>query len=305
MEKIAKRIIALMLAVFVAAAAVTVSPETKAEAASFSYNQNVSSSKVTKSSTSGSMPTAVTSVKGGKSYYFNLQTSDTYYITSAALYVKLPGDSSYTKVYTKTSSSGVHYVAKSYTINNTKGTIYYYWRIDYKTSSSSSKTTKNTSTKSITVSATTTISSTYNSALYSFISNSKWAVGSSWGSSQTPKASSAGGKGCYAYVADLVYKVYGASTPRSGTKFTSTNNIRAGDVLYLETSSGSGHWIYVYGRSGSTLYALEANYTNSSGNAVVYKSTNRFYIKTNSSGSYYIKAGSYTYYLSAGYHFEP
>ena len=298
MKRTFKKMLTMLLICCMVATVAAVSSTTEVEAASFTYNQNVSSSKVTKSSTSGSMPTAVSSLTGGKSYYFNLQTSDKYYITSAALYVKLPGDSDYTKVYTKTSSSGVHYVAKSYTINNTKGTYYYYWKIDYKTSSSSSKkTTYSTSKKSLTVSAKTTISSTYNSSLNSFLSKSKFKNGASWSSSKTCQVSPYGTKasGCCAYVADLVYTLYGAKTPSSGTSFTSVSSIRAGDVLKMKSSSGTTHWIYVYGRSGNTLYTVAGNESSK-----VCVSTSKYTI----SGSK-IKTSSTTYTLTKGYHYEP
>ena len=278
-----------------------VSSTTEVEAASFTYNQNVSSSAVTKSSTSGSMPTAVTKVSGGKSYYFNLQTSNTYYITSAVLYVKLPGASEYTKVYTKSNSNGFRIVAYSYTINNTKGTLSYYWKIDYKTSSSSSKKVKQTSTKSITVSATTTISSKYNSALNSFLSKKKsgkypWKNGASWSKSTACKLNTAySATGCCAYVTDLVYALYDKGSPSSGTSFTSVSSIRAGDVLKLKNSSGGTHWIYVYGRSGNTLYTAAGNESSK-----VCVSTSKYTI----SGSK-IKTSSTTYTLTKGYHYEP
>ena len=297
MKRAFKKLLAMLLICCMVATVAAVSSTTEVEAASFTYNQNVSSSKVTKSSTSGSMPTAVSSVKGGKSYYFNLQTSNTYYITSAALYVKLPGDSGYTKVYTKSNSNGFRIVAYSYTINNTKGTLYYYWKIDYKTSSSSTKKVKQTSTKSITVSATKTISSTYNSSLNSFLSKSKFKNGASWSSSKTCQVSPYGtkAKGCCAYVADLVYTLYGAKTPSSGTSFTSVSSIRAGDVLKMTDSSGNPHWIYVYGRSGNTLYTAAGNESSK-----VCVSTSKYTI----SGSK-IKTSSTTYTLTKGYHYEP
>ena len=291
----ARKTLMLLLTCCVLATLFTAAFVLSASAASVTYNANVSSSKVTKSTNSGSLPSSVSKVTGGKSYYFNLQTSNSIYITSAALYVKVPGASSYKKVYTKKSTSGVHYVAYSYSVNNTKGTLYYYWKTDYKTSSSSSsKKVKSSSTKSVTVTASKTV---YKSALKSFLSNSKWKVGTKWGSSQTPKASSySPASGCCAYVADLVYKVYGKSTPRSGTSFTSASEIQAGDVLYMtQTKKSKDHWVYVWGRSGNTLYVVEANWE-----TTVTSTTGTYYV----SGKY-VYRGSVQLKLNKGYHYEP
>lgn len=95
----------------------------------------------------------------------------------------------------------------------------------------------------------------YYSKVQSFIGDSRWSNGTSWGGSQGPKLSSWSSSGCCAYAADFTKYVFGAPSQRSGDVFYSAADIRAGDVLYLSPE----HWVAVLSRSDSVLYTAEGN----------------------------------------------
>ena len=99
-------------------------------------------------------------------------------------------------------------------------------------------------------------SSSVSAKLNSFLADSRFKAGTSWGGSQKPKLSSYSCSGCCAYVADLVKYVYGKDSPRSGVYFTAPSQIRAGDVLVFSPQ----HWAYVISRSGSTVRIAHGNW---------------------------------------------
>ena len=101
--------------------------------------------------------------------------------------------------------------------------------------------------------------SEYKSKYTSFINDSRWANGTSWGYYQQPKVSSWGSKGCCAYAADFEYVVYG-SKGWKGTAFYDASSISSGDILYISSTYGGGHWIVVLEREGDALYTAEGNY---------------------------------------------
>ena len=101
--------------------------------------------------------------------------------------------------------------------------------------------------------------SEYNNKYTSFINDSRWRAGVSWGYSQTPKLSSWGSKGCCAYAADFEYYMYG-SEGWAGTAFYSADEISIGCILYIKTPNGGEHWIVVLERNGNTLYTAEGNF---------------------------------------------
>ena len=103
--------------------------------------------------------------------------------------------------------------------------------------------------------------SEFNSKVNSFLADSRWKDGALWGYSTTPKISSWSSSGCCAYCADFAKYVYGKDSPKSGTAFTSVNDIKAGDILYMtNTNDGIDHWIAVLSRSGNNLRVAEGNY---------------------------------------------
>ena len=128
-----------------------------------------------------------------------------------------------------------------------------------------------------------------------FLSDRRWANGTSWGYEQRPKISSYSSKGCCAYCADFAKYVYGKNSPRSGAAFTSTKYIRANDILQIK-----GHWLVVLARSGNTLKVAEGNVKMSGGNKV-HVSTGTWTIKGNSLKNKY-ESGARA--LVTGYHFQ-
>ena len=280
---LAKRLTALLLAAVLAGG---VFGSTSAEAATKNViRHNISTSKVTGNASVTSLPTSVSSVDAGSSYYFNLQVSSDLKMEKAVLCVKLPGESDYTTVHTETATNYMRYVYYKYKIPSSasSGTMKYKWQITFTDGSK-----KTTSVQSITVNSSADIKWS------KFKNDSRWKNGITWKSSQTPKVSSYSSKGCAAYCADVAKYVYGKSSPRSGTYFTSISKIQAGDILVMKSTGGTTHWIYVYGRSGNKLYTAEGN---ASGKVKI--STSRYTI----SGSY-IVCGSTKYKLTAGYHYR-
>ena len=93
----------------------------------------------------------------------------------------------------------------------------------------------------------------------SFIKDSRWKSGISWGDNQKPKLSTWSSVGCCAYAADFAAYVYGSTskawTASGFTKYTNLNEIRAGDIIHT-----SNHWFVVLSRNGNTLRTAEGNF---------------------------------------------
>ena len=128
-----------------------------------------------------------------------------------------------------------------------------------------------------------------------FLSDSRWANGTTWGGDQMGKVSSYQSWGCCAYCADFAKFVFGKNSPRDGAAFTSTNDIRANDILQLD-----GHWLVVLSRSGNTLKVAEGNVA-MQGRCQVMVSTDVWTISGNSLKSRY---ESFSRALITGYHFN-
>ena len=101
--------------------------------------------------------------------------------------------------------------------------------------------------------------STFNTRVQEFISDSRWKNGTAWTSSQTPKLSTWSSTGCCAYAADFAAYVYGSTsaawTTSDFTKFTDLNEIRAGDIIHI-----TGHWFVVLERSGNSFRTAEGSF---------------------------------------------
>ena len=101
--------------------------------------------------------------------------------------------------------------------------------------------------------------STFETKVQDFISDSRWKNGIAWGDSQTPKLSKWSSTGCCAYAADFAAYVYGSTsaawTSSDFTKFTDLNEIRAGDIIHT-----SNHWFVVLERNGDTFRTAEGNF---------------------------------------------
>lgn len=135
-------------------------------------------------------------------------------------------------------------------------------------------------------------SSSYNSKVNSFLSDSRFRNGASWSSSKRPNLSSYNGKGCCAYAADFVKYVFGNNSPRGGKAFYNPSEIRAGDVIYVSNSS---HWFVVISRSGNSLKVAEGNW---GGKVVVSNGTYTV------SGNRLLRNGSVFRTFNTGYHFQ-
>ena len=128
-----------------------------------------------------------------------------------------------------------------------------------------------------------------------FLSDSRWANGTTWGNDQMGKVSSYQSWGCCAYCADFAKFVFGKNSPRDGAAFSSTDDIRANDILQLD-----GHWLVVLSRNGSTLKVAEGNVA-IHGRSQVMVSTDVWTIAGNSLKSRY---ESFSRGLVKGYHFN-
>jgi hypothetical protein len=98
--------------------------------------------------------------------------------------------------------------------------------------------------------------SEYSGKYNSFISDPRWCNGRAWGNGKKPELSTWGSESCVAYVADYARYMYGTNTPWSyGQKYTSLNDIRSGDIVYIPN-----HAFVVLERNGNNLYTAEGNY---------------------------------------------
>ena len=92
-----------------------------------------------------------------------------------------------------------------------------------------------------------------------FISDYRWANGTSWGSGQRPKISDYESYGCYAYGVDFARYMYNvARTYTEGEVYYSASQIRTGDVIRIDWGS-SQHTVVVLERKGTTLRTAEGN----------------------------------------------
>ena len=129
----------------------------------------------------------------------------------------------------------------------------------------------------------------------SFLSDSRWKNGTSWGENQRPKLSPYSSKGCCAYVSDYAKYVHLKNSPTAGTAYYKTSQIKAGDIVRV-----SGHWLVVVSRNGNTLKTAEGN-VNMDKTRKVHVSNGKWTIKGNSLKNKYEKNARV---LIAGYHFQ-
>lgn len=92
----------------------------------------------------------------------------------------------------------------------------------------------------------------------SFVSDYRWANGTSWGSGQRPKISDYESYGCFAYGVDFAKYMYNVRTYTSGSVYYSASEIRTGDVIRIDWGS-SQHTVVVLERNGNTLRTAEGN----------------------------------------------
>lgn len=101
----------------------------------------------------------------------------------------------------------------------------------------------------------------------SFISDSRWKDGVTWGDNQQPKLAKKLGIGCNAYIRDFLYYVNGydlATSSAKYTKVTSASSLKAGDAVHFYYYNSKGekkqHWFVVLSNDGTNLYTAEGNF---------------------------------------------
>ena len=96
-------------------------------------------------------------------------------------------------------------------------------------------------------------------------SDSPWKAGTIWSLKTGVQAymytgiSEKGGSGCASYAHDFANYVFGHYALSSGDYFNNINEIRAGDVVRID-SSEENHYFCVLGRDGNDLWTAEGNY---------------------------------------------
>jgi surface antigen len=141
MKKTLKRIISGMLTLTVALSAFSVS----GFAASAKIQSNVSVYAVTSNLSQGSLPQAAGTLKTGTTYNFNISATSDNYIKKYELYLRRPGESSFSRVYSLTANNYMRYTSYA-TSFSTAGTGQYYWTGVYRGSSTVNKYKVNTFT---------------------------------------------------------------------------------------------------------------------------------------------------------------
>lgn len=252
-------------------------------ASSFSYRQNVSSSKVTRNASAGSLPSSAT-VYAGNSYYFNVQVYNSTKLKQAKLYIQPVGGSSYNYVGTETASNYMRYAWRKASVGSKSGTLYYYWKL-IDTSGNVVKTTK-TAVKVNAASYTqSTVQITSNGQVVDTFNGvqAKYRTCSYNDNSNATYS-------CAAYVKRYYSAVYGVAvsnlltgkTPAvSSGKIKKTTSPSVGDIGYC-TNSGGGHWFIVKKvNSDGSVIAIEQNVKwKSGGKSYTYK--NHKYVKSTS-----------------------
>lgn len=95
----------------------------------------------------------------------------------------------------------------------------------------------------------------------SFLQNSRYKNGASWGGSKRPYLSGWSCSGCMAYAVDFCKYVYGAdwaTSPKKFETYKSVKDIATGDAIRI-----NGHYFVVLQRKGDKLYTAEGNYGSS------------------------------------------
>lgn len=128
-----------------------------------------------------------------------------------------------------------------------------------------------------------------------FLADSRWKNGVKWGDNQRPKLSTYDSLSCCAYTADFAKYVYAKNSPKAGTAFYKTSQIRANDIIHV-----SGHWLVVLSRNGNTLKTAEGN-VQMDNTRKVHVANGKWTIKGNSLKNKYEKNSRG---LIEGFHFQ-
>ena len=145
---------------------------------------------------------------------------------------------------------------------------------------------------------------TYAERVSAFLTDARWQTGTPWGYYQRPKVSSWSSIGCCAYAADFATYVYGSPSAWNTSdfqQFYSAGEIRAGDIIYVQSGKNE-HWFVVVSRTGNKLYTAEGNCR--VGNTdQVYVTDRKYYIEGGQLKNNFSDAG-YTYFLGRHYKFS-
>ena len=257
---------------------VLVSVTVPAFAASQVTNYNVSYSAVSGNASNARMPSGISQANVSDRVYFNFQVDSSQRIKKVVVNVMPSGYSNYYSCGSETATNYMRYAYISFTVPNRIGTLKYVFRVTY---TNGSVRDYNGSIR--------VVEKGPSGKIRNFVNDSRWKDGVSWGYYQRPKLSTYSSMGCCAYAADFVKYVYGKNSPRSGSYYTGSGNIRSGDVIYVTPQ----HWMVVVSRNGNTLQVMEGNYSSR-----VHSATYRL------SGNSILRSNGTTYKtFSYGYHF--
>ncbi|MBR3057820.1 MAG: DUF4214 domain-containing protein [Clostridiales bacterium] len=138
------------------------------------------------------------------------------------------------------------------------------------------------------------------SIIDAFINDERWKSGTYWGDDQHPKMSTYPGSGCHSYCVDYVFYCFQAAGWSTGELFTSTDEIRRGDVLHVSAGESGNHWVVVLERDGNKLKTAEGNWSDKVrigwnytivGNSISNTGSNYTYIRQLVEGFHYLAAG--------------
>ena len=145
---------------------------------------------------------------------------------------------------------------------------------------------------------------TYAERVSAFLTDARWQTGTPWGYYQRPKVSSWSSIGCCAYAADFATYVYGSPSAWNTSdfqQFYSAGEIRAGDIIYVQSGTNE-HWFVVVSRTGNKLYTAEGN-CRVGDTDQVYVTDRKYYIEGGQLKNNFSNAG-YTYFLGRHYKFS-
>lgn len=103
-----------------------------ASAASPKIQSNTSTSEVRCNLSQGALPPNSDTLKAGGTYYFNLSCTEDNQLKSGALYIKMPGQGSYSCAGSYTANNYFRFTSVRVNIPNTAGTLSYYWKLQDK-----------------------------------------------------------------------------------------------------------------------------------------------------------------------------
>ena len=233
---------------------------------------NVSTTAVSANLSSRSLPNAVSEIKTGTKYYFNIAATNSNYIKNFTLYCRCPGESSFHQVDSITAKNYMRYTAIPITFGEDKvGTFYYYWTATYKDRGG-----KDTfRTRSINIVSSNSNSSNSTSASNDY-SESRVRVKSNGQVVDTFNGISAkyikgnnnsntGTYSCAGLVKSYYSKNYGVTvtnllknrTPNASRgRFTRTTSPQPGDIVYHTNSGGGGHWMILKAVNSDGTYTV-------------------------------------------------